>query len=235
MAYQDHLTLYAIAENQLAKLGSPRLAILPSPQSLTETGWQALLNYARAGGNLLITGPLDRDEHWYRVPRARELQLGAEVEPLMFHHSVITAGGRAIPLSFDQEKQNLVETLRFTDGSTLKELPYGKGRIFWVAYPVELADGTDAAAALYSYVTTRIGITPMFDLLSSSSPGVLVFPIVLEDSVLYIMASESADDSKVDLRDKLTGVRLSVPLPSQHAAIGAISKKNKTVVARYGF
>ena len=235
LAYQDHLTLYAVAENQLAKLGSPRLAILPSPQSLTETGWQALLKYVRDGGNLLITGPLDRDEHWHRVPRAAGLKLGAEVEPLMFHHSVVTAGGRAIPLAFDQEKQNLVETLRFTDGSTLKELPYGKGRIFWAAYPVELADGTDAAAALYGYVTTRIGISPMFDLQSPSSPGVLIFPIAMEDSVLYIMACESADDSKIDLRDKLTGVRLSMRLPGQHAALAVVSKMDKAVVAKYGF
>jgi len=235
LAYHDHLTLYGIAENQLAKLGSPRLAILPSPQSLTEIAWQALLKYVQDGGNLLITGPVDRDEHWHRVRRATELKLGAEVEPLMFHHSVVTAGGRAIPLSFDQEKQNLVESLRFTDGSTLKELPYGKGRIFWAAYPVELADGTDAAAALYSYVTARIGIAPMFDLQSPSSPGGLVFPMVLEDSVLYIMVSESAEDSRIDLRDKLTGVRLSLQLSRQHAAIALIGKKEKAVVARYGF
>jgi hypothetical protein len=64
---------------------------------------------------------------------------------------------------------------------------------------------------------------------------VLVFPIVLEDSVLYIMASESAGESKIDLRDKLTGVRLSLQLAGQHAAIALISKQNKTVVARYGF
>ena len=236
LTYHDHLTLYAVAENQLAKLGSPRLAILPSPQSLTDIAWQTLLKYVQNGGNLLITGPVDRDEHWHRVARAAELKLSAEVEPLMFHNSVvIVGGGRAIPLSFDQEKQNLVESLRFTDGSTLKELPYGKGRIFWAAYPLELAETTDAAAALYSYVAARVGITPMFDLQSPPSPGVLVFPTVLEDSVLYIMASESAHDTKIDLRDKLTGVRFSLQLSSQHAAIALISKKNKSFIAKYGF
>jgi hypothetical protein len=235
LTYHDHLTLYAVAENQLANLGSPKLVILPSPQSLTEVAWQTLLKYVQDGGTLLISGPVDRDEHWHRVARAAELKLAAEIEPLMFHNSVFTMGGRNIPLSFNQEKQNLVESLRFTDGSTLKELSYGRGRILWAAYPVELAEGTDAAAALYSYVASRVGIAPMFDLQPPSSPGVLVFPIVLEDSVLYIMASESADDSKMDLRDKLTGVRLSLQLDGQHAAIALISKKSKTVVARYGF
>jgi hypothetical protein len=75
----------------------------------------------------------------------------------------------------------------------------------------------------------------MFDVQANLSPGVLVFPIVLEDAVLYIMASESADDARIDLRDKLTGVRLSFPLSSQHAALALIGKRSKTVLARYGF
>jgi hypothetical protein len=49
------------------------------------------------------------------------------------------------------------------------------------------------------------------------------------------MASESADDSKIDLRDKLTGVRVSLQLSGQRAAIALISKQSKTVVAKYGF
>jgi hypothetical protein len=235
LAYHDHFTLYAVAENQIAKLGSPKLAVLPSPQALTEAAWQALLKYANNGGNLLITGPVERDEHWRRVARAADLKLAAEVNPLMFHNAAITVNGRAIPLSFDQEKQNLVETLPFGDGSTFKEISYGKGRIFWAADPVEFAEGSDAAAALYSYVAGRVGIAPMFDLQSTLSPGVLIFPIVLEDSVLYIMASESADDAKINLRDKLTGARLSLQLPGQHAALAMIGKRNKAVLAKYGF
>src|SRR4029077_7062614 len=83
LTYYDHLTPYAVAENQLAKLGSPKLAILPSPQALTEAAWRTLLKYANDGGNLLVTGPVDRNEHWQRVPRASELKLDGDVEPLM--------------------------------------------------------------------------------------------------------------------------------------------------------
>src|SRR6202795_3366127 len=163
LSYHDRLTLYAVAENQISKLGSPKLAILPSPQAFTETAWLALLKYVHDGGNLLITGPVDRDEHWHSVARAAALKAGAEVEPLMFHAAAIALNGRVIPLSFDQHKQNLIESLRFSDGSTLKEISHGKGRIFWAAYPVEMAEGSEAAAALYSYVAGRVGIAPMFD------------------------------------------------------------------------
>jgi hypothetical protein len=70
----------------------------------------------------------------------------------------------------------------------------------------------------------------MLDLQSALSPGVLIFPIVLEDSVLYILVSETADDVKIDLRDKLTGARLRLQLRGQHAALAFIGKHSKATL-----
>jgi len=235
LAYDDHLTLYAVAENRLAELGTPRLAILPSPQALTEATWLQLLSYVKAGGNLLLTGPVDRDEHWHRVGRMQALNITGVVEPLMFHNAAMTLGGRTVSLSFDQEKQNLVEFCRFDDGSTLKEFNVGRGRIFWAAYPVELAEGTEGAAALYAYVAGKVGVSSLFDSAGPVPGGVLIFPLVLEDSVLYVMASENAEDAKVDIRDKATGARVRVNLAGQHAAVVLVGKREKAVVAKYGF
>ena len=239
LAYNDRLTAYAIAENQIDKLGTPKLAILPSAQALTEKAWQALLRYASQGGNLLITGPVDYDEHWLHPGRAAQLKLDAQTEPLAYHNARMQLNDRVLMLSFDMQKQNWLDALHFNDGFTLKEIPYGKGRIFWAAYPVELAEGTQAAADLYAYVSGRIGIAPLFDISpvahSSVSPGVLIYPTVLDDAVLYVMVSDAAEDTKIDLRDKLTGARLSLLLPAQHAAIAVIGKREKAVVAQYGF
>jgi len=235
LAYNDRLTAYAIAENQIDKLGSPKLAILPSPQALTEKAWRALLQYANDGGTLLITGPVDYDEHWQHTGRAAQLKVEAPIEPLAYHNATLQLKDHSRMLSFDMQKQTWLDALHFADGSTLKEIPYGKGRIFWAAYPVELAEGTEPAADLYAYVAGRIGITPAFDLQSNVSPGVLIYPTVLEHSVMYVMVSDAAEDSKIDLRDKLTGARLSLLLPAQHAAIAVIGKREKNVVAKYGF
>jgi len=68
-----------------------------------------------------------------------------------------------------------VDSLRFRDGSSLKEIPHGKGRIFWAAYPVELAEGADTAAGLYSYVAARVGIAPMFDSQLPLPAGIMYF------------------------------------------------------------
>jgi hypothetical protein len=187
------------------------------------------------GGNLLVTGPVDRDEHWHNTMRVADLKLDAQAEPLTYHNAIIKLNDRTIALSFDQQKQGWLDSLRFRDGATLKEISYGKGRIFWAAYPVELAEGAQGAADLYAYVSSRLGIAPMFDGLFALSPGLLVYPVVLQDSVLYVMTSESADDAKIDLRDKLTGVRLTLQLAGQHAALALIGKQEKRVISKYGF
>jgi hypothetical protein len=235
LAYNDRLTAYAIAENQIDKLGTPKLAILPSPQSLTDKAWSALLQYANQGGNLLITGPVDYDEHWRRTGRAAQLKLEAHPEPLVYHNARLQLNDRVLSLSFDTQKQTWLDALHFNDRSTFKEIPYGKGRIFWAAYPVELAEGTQPAADLYAYVAGRAGIAPEFELQSTVSRGVLIYPTVLEDAVMYVMVSDAAEDTRIDLRDKLTGAKLSLMLPAQHAAIAVIGKREKDVVAKYGF
>ena len=235
LAYFDRLACYGIAENQLEKLGSPRLAILPSPQSLSQAGWQALLTYVKQGGNLLVTGPVNRDEHWHFVDRSADLQLQAQTEPLTYHRASIDIGTRAIPLSYSQDAQNWLESLRFRDGATLKQISYGKGQIFLTPYPVELAEGAQAAADLYSYVAGRLSLTPAFDLQSPLSPGIMLYPVLLQDGVLYIMTSDNDVDSRIDLRDKATGVRLTIPLQSQRAALALIGRREKKVIAKYGF
>ena len=235
LAYEVHMPAYVIAENQIEKLGSPKLAILPSPQALSESAWQSLLKYVDAGGNLLITGPVDRDEHWQIVHRAAALGLAAHTEPLTYHDATIHLGDRSISLAFDQQDQNWLDSLHFEDASTLKEISHGKGRIFWTSYPVEISEDPHSTSELYAYVASRLNISPMFTQQSPLPPGVLVFPTALADSVLYVLVSDSANDTAINLHDQTTGAQLVFSLPAEHAAIIVIGKKEKKVVAKYGF
>ena len=235
LAYSVHLPAYIIAENQIEKLGSPKLAILPSPQALGETAWSALLKYVDAGGNLLITGPIDRDEHWQTVPRAAGIGIAAHAEPLVYHNATLRLGTRSIALDFAQAQQNSLDSLRFDDDSTLKEISHGKGRIFWATDPVELSEDLQSTADLYSYVASRLNISPMFTSRTQVPPGILIFATVLEDSILYVLVSDSADNATIQVRDNATGADFAMTLAAEHAAIAVISKRDKKIVARYGF
>lgn len=235
LAYELHITPYVIAENQIARLGAPQLVILPSPQSLNESTWQALLAYVKGGGNLVITGPVSRNEHWQYRDRPHDLGLTTQVEPQSYRGAEIGLPGKTLSLSFDQQKQSSLEALRFSDGATWKEIPLGKGKVFWSSYSVELAEGIEAVASVYNYVLAALKIKAPFELQSPISPGVLVFATELQDSVFYILESETVDDTPIDLRDAITGARIALKLPAQHAALALIGKKEKAILAKYGF
>jgi Beta-galactosidase len=247
LAYHAHLTPYIVYENQIDKMGSPKLAILPSPQALTEKAWQSLLKYVDDGGNLLITGPVERDEHWQMVDRASHVSSmtqRARAVPLTYHNSDSTPadaslGLRAFELSFNLEAQSWLESLRVD--SPIAEITRGKGNILWTSDPIELAQGDEPLAKIYSYVLARANgwahadIHPLFELQSNLSPGILVHPVLLSDSVLYILVSDRRDDQQIQLRDNATGAQVSLNLPSQHAALALVGKKEKAVIAKYGF
>ena len=235
LAYDAHLTAYAIAENQIAKLGSPKLAILPSAQALRESTWQVLLQYVAAGGSLLVTGAVGRDEHWQRVDRTSALKLKAQVTPLWYHSASLRIGSASVPLSFSQDRQFWGEVQTFENGDTFVEIPHGKGKIYWASYPVELAEGGSGISDLYQFVAQRGGVTPQFELQSPIPAGVLIFPTVLEDSVLYVFTSENAAPAQITLRDKLTGTQMSFVLRPERGAVALISKDKRAVIAKYGF
>jgi hypothetical protein len=238
LAYYDHVTPYIVYENQIDKMGSPKLAVLPSAQAITEKTWQALLKYVDRGGTLLITGPVDRDEHWQKVNRAAELIPGATAQPLTFHdaqQATNQVGKTALDLTFSQEVQSWLEGLHLGDGSSLKRATRGKGVIVWAANPVELAQDELWTGLLYSPVAGAAGIQLQFDEARPLSPGVMVYPMPLEDSVLYTFVSDYASDRQIDVRDKSTGTRVTFTLPGEHAALALIGKKEKSVIAKYGF
>ncbi|MGB7845871.1 MAG: hypothetical protein WBL63_09675 [Candidatus Acidiferrum sp.] len=253
LAYDLHQPCYIIAENQIDNLGSPKLVILPSAQALRESTWQALLAYVKNGGNLLVTGPVSRDEHWHLVDRVSPLGLKATTAPLSFHSALFSSGATllfekqtasllngSLPppvlLSFDQQAQQLLEFLEFDDHSAMKEVPVGRGKISWAAYPTELAKPSTASAYLYSAVLRSLGVQTHFDLpVRLESEGILLYSVELEGSVLCIVESEVARDASVDFRDPITGFELKLVLPSQRAALAVIDKKTKQIVAKYGF
>jgi hypothetical protein len=219
-----------LAENQLARLGNPRLVILPSPHALNEESWQALVKYVESGGTLLITGSPERDAHWRVTQRLAALGLDAAPQPLTFRQAEMDLGTEKVALSFSFEKQQFTEALAAADGKTFRELSRGKGRIFLASYPVELAEGLDAVVALYSWVLRRIGIEPLF-IGKLSSPGVLVRPLVMQESVLYLFVSESTADEEVYLRDRTTGAEIRFRLPAQRATLKLLDRRTGQVIA----
>ncbi|UWZ85825.1 cellulase family glycosylhydrolase [Occallatibacter riparius] len=237
MAYYNHQPLRILPENRVGELGKPRLVILPSAQALGEDAWQKLLGYVEAGGTLVVTGPVDRDEHWQPVDRMAPLHISAQLAPLDVRQSVLALPGndRTVSVSFPSEVQTgPVSLMRFADGSSIQIVRHGNGQILWAAEPLEFSDGFDAPAALYRFAMEKSGVTAPFAQLRPLSPGVLAFPTVMRDAVLYSFSSESFEDEPIDIQDSITHARLHYTLPAQHGALVLIRRSDGAVVASYG-
>ncbi len=235
LSYNLHLPCFLLVENQIANLGAPKLVILPSAMAIQERTWQALLAYVRTGGNLLVSGPVARDEHWHIVDRLSPLGVTATLAPLTMHEAGPDSPPNAPAIPFDPEKQQLAEYWIFPDGVTQKEVAIGNGKLFLEAYPVELAKDSSFASRVYEKLLTQLAIPQPFHLLASVPSGVLIYPLELQDSILYVLESETDQDTAINLQDSATGGHLEFRLPAQHGALALLDKNSRRIVAKYGF
>ncbi|QNI33693.1 hypothetical protein H7849_07140 [Alloacidobacterium dinghuense] len=233
LCYYDHTPTRMLQENRLSDLGQPKLVILPAPQALTDAAWQQLLAYVDGGGTLLVSGPVSRDEHWQFVDRLAPLGLKAQIQPLTVRQSELKIGAQpVVQVSFPTlVQQDPVEVMRFADGKSVETVAHGRGKILWAADPVEFSEDYDPTAALYRYALQEAGVAASFT--GSLSPGVLAFPTVLDDAVLYSFSNESLDDHPVDIRDAVSGAHLKFELSAQRGAEILLSRKG-AVLAAYG-
>jgi hypothetical protein len=234
LAYGSRLSAYMVTENQLSSLGTPKLAILPSPQALTSAGWRRLMDYVRSGGNLLITGPVGRDEHWRRTDYTKELGIDAEVLPLTFSEQTIDAGNSRPEFHYDLQAQNLLEWMRFSDGKTFHDVSAGAGHIFWASSPVELSEDLDSIAALYTAVATKAKVKNVFTTKNAIPSGVLIYPQEFADHTLYIISSETDAAEDISLRDNASGKEINLRLAPQRAALIFVRKADGKILGSYG-
>ena len=218
------------------ELGKPKLVILPSAQALTEAAWQRLLVYVADGGVLLVTGPVDRDEHWQVVNRLGPLGVSARITPLDVRESELRlpSADATTAVSYPSEVQTApIEIMRFAEGESVKSIPHGKGVMLWAADPVEFAEGYDAAAALYRYAMRKAGVGEAFKQVRPLSAGVLVFPTVMKNAVLYSFSSECFDEQPVDIVDSITKAHLRFAISPQRGAMVLLNRSDGKVLASY--
>jgi hypothetical protein len=99
---------------------------------------------------------------------------------------------------------------------------------------VEFSEGYQPTAALYAFALSTAGVAPSFRELRPLSPGVLAYPTVLHDAVLYSFSSESLKEETVDIKDAITGARLNFSLPAQRGAVILLRRADGRILAKYG-
>ncbi len=232
MCYRCRMTMSAVSEYALDRLTArPRLIIVPSPRILTDEAWQKLIGLAEDGVTVLITGPIDFDQHWRPAPRLEAYGIRTSTAAVA-NEEDLDLEGETIRLGYRDLKMQRVEKAVVEDGGRrVVTMLVGRGRLIWSPLPVELADQMEPTVALYRYALGQSNTRPRFTL-DPSDPGTLVYPAVHRNAVLYALVSELAEPKKFGLTDHDSGANWEVEVPAGGAVLQLLGR-NGGVLGRY--
>jgi hypothetical protein len=208
------------------------LILLPCPQAFTDAAWNVLLAAVRNGATLLVTGAIDRDEHWIPVNRSRELGLRAAIAPVA-QDEALRIDGVDMQASFHGDAFQRVEKEIVDDEEVagVHLVPLGKGKVIWCPLPLETESESGPVAALYRYALKQAGVRPVFSL-DHADPSGLIRPSVFAGSVLYTLINESGQHKQINFTHLENGARISVPLPPQRAAHVIVDRRSGQIAGK---
>jgi hypothetical protein len=233
MHYHCRVTMNAVSEYALHRLDyTPQLIVVPSPRVLTELAWQQLLELTEKGATLLVTGPIDFDEHWLPAPRLQHFGVSTSLRPVA-QEEELDVDGAFMRLSFRGEKMQRIETA-VIDGSSFPriiDVAVGRGSLIWSTLPVELAEQIEPTVALYRHALSQAGVDSLFSV-SEPNPGVLIYTTVLTETVLYTIVSELGLPADVEFTHTETDTRIEVTLPPGRAGLVLLSRRDGEILGR---
>ncbi len=224
-----HAEAYAVGEYQPELLGSPKLIIVPSPFGLTDAAWAAIEQRVRDGATLLVTGPFAEDAHLHPTGRQDAAGLPYTVAALTARENLFHFPGGDEALSYSGMKTTVLTRAVLPDGEDWAEQPLGKGKILFLALPLELNSNLRAVGDVYSYALKAAGIAPVYST-TITDPGILICPTRYPNATLYVLTSES-NRSEVSFQDLRSGKKFSGTLPAGGAALLLVGADGKLLAS----
>ncbi|MGD0496946.1 MAG: beta-galactosidase [Bryobacteraceae bacterium] len=230
--YYARAEAYAVGEYQIERLGDPKLIILPSPQGLTPTAWDAIRAKVGAGATLLVTGPFDGDAHFHATGRQKDIGLSYDAVPLEAREELLRFPGGEVRLSFGGDKTTYLDRAVLANKSSWAETTLGKGKILFSPLPLELNDNLQPIGDVYRYALKIAGVSPTYAT-TLQDPGILICPTQFPSATLYVLSSESGQQP-VSFTDKRSGKPFAGSLEPGRSALLLVSTTG-SVLASYNW
>jgi hypothetical protein len=228
------MPIFTVASTKTDKIGNSKLIILPSPRTLSKEAWKDILFKVKMGATLLLTGPVDYDEYWKHCPRLTEVGIRVEknIEPVS-RDEYISVNGKRLHARFTHSIQDIADkaVLGESNVNQFCETKYHKGRIIFLAVPLELADDSHALQEFYKYGFLKAGCRR--DMSEVGSPEVLVRPLFSKNYVLYTVISESDQESNIQWIHLENDLKISLKISGRRASVFILERKSGLLISAY--
>ncbi len=220
-------TAFAIGEYQLSQMPDAKLIIVPAPCVINRDAWNILITKVKAGSTLLISGRIDADEHWTPVPeRMQDLIADYISAPLTTREIAVEWPEGISHLSYSGDKTTYAERGVLANKRTFLDIPLEKGRILYCAVPLEFSDQLNEMGRIYKFAMKRAGAAAAYETICED-PGILICPTQLPEATLYVLTSESSEDTPVTFKDKKSNTDFTVNIEPGRAALMLVGKDGK--------
>jgi hypothetical protein len=223
---------YIVGEDQIDRLGSPKLIIVPSPWILNQKTWTALVQKVNDGATLLISGRFDEDPHFRPTNRPSDVGISYHPGQLFTRDTEIEWPAGKAELIYSGEKTDFLERAVLPDGKSFVDKQAGKGRFLFAALPLELNENLEAVGEIYRYALKVAGVKPVYSSDVKNS-GILICPTQFPHATLYVLTSET-DQTRLSFRDERSGKQFSGALQPGRAALLLVGD-NGTTLASYNW
>jgi Beta-galactosidase len=226
MNYHCGVPMQAVSEYTLADYaGSAKLIIVPSPGVLTEKCWSALMERAKQGATVTISGVIN-NESSEPVKQTESFAIYGREYLVRFEGEKIQRVEKAAIYTDKRPRSVPSSNSRLGATSEAKALvkKLGAGTFVRSALPLELGDSMEAVVAFYRFAMAEAHVAPIFTV-TPRMPAVLVLPSVFRDVVLYTFVSEWDRDSTMTVTDLATRKQFQLTVSAGRTAMVIIDRR----------
>jgi hypothetical protein len=231
MYYHCGVAMQAVSEYTLGDYAdAAKLILVPAPGVLTQKSWDALIERARAGATVALSGALEADGLSEPVQQTESFAVGGKAFLVRFEGEKIQRVERAL-IYTDTRPRAAARSLLNGSGSRARPLVknVGAGRLIRSSLPLELGDSMEALVAFYRFAMAYARVAPIFSA-TPHTPAVLVLPAVFRDVVLYTFVSEWEQDATMTVTDLETKKRFAVSVPAGRTALTLIDRHTGKII-----
>ena len=225
-----------------------KVLVYPSPFSINDDAYAKLLTWVQAGGKLLVTGDISYDANRKPTRRARLHEL-LGVDFVSTRYDSLQRSGAAVECALAGMKAAQLRpciTCKLAGGDALAATKdgapvfvrndVGQGEVYWLADPIELADGDDGKdmrRAIYKAFLDAVGVKPLA--IAPDVPWLHVMRQPTAHGVLHVLYNTKLEEGQADVTVQTKAGAVTVCTRNRWPALVAATDNGRVVaVNAYG-
>jgi len=227
-----HMGATVFDEQDLSRMRTPKMVILPSPGALSHAAWKHLVKYVEKGGTLVMSGVVERDSYFRVTSRLGEVGIPGLGPGLVAPQELMFMSGDQFLLTYSGEKPHWLEREVWQGEASVWESHVGRGQILFSPQPLEFADQFAPVVQFYTRGMEMAQIEPYL-IVEDYIPTTYIRLIRFREADLVVAINEANDPVAMTFSIHDLPKSWRIELPAQHGGAYLIHREQAEIIDQY--